>query len=941
MFTKTQLSIAVCAAIASMGMAGTATAQTDASGIEEVVITGIAGSLTRSIDIKKNSNLVSDSIAAEDLGKFPDNNIADSLQRVPGVAIDRAGGEGRYVSIRGLGPDFTQVLVNGRSVATENEERAFSFDTLASELISKVDVFKSSNATLKEGGLGGLVNVVTARPFDFNGLHVAGSVKGIYEENSEDTSPQGSLIVSNTFNDKKWGILGSLTYQKRSAAKYSVSNSHISNTEEEPFLEFIEPSLGWDGGYAYSGDSIEEDTFRLQEINRGITYEERERIGGNIAIQMQATDNLVLTADAIYSKYDTSTSQYYTGNYLWAPTLSPLNKVDGNGFYTTINHGYDAGYNISGYAHALETKERPTETLIGGFNANWQISDSLSMIADLSQSSSIMDNKGLDRVYTLEILDQPGILVTSNGGIPSIEYANATAVLPSEGNANQSKLRARQTSNYGVYVEADNTEAKVDFTWEPTDFALTKVNFGANYTEAKKTNEYWDTPNLIKRMYQKNAEKQVIDYESIVDGVINPGNVFGNLNGDVYKIDPVAYRNWMANNIDGRDKANTASGIATKAAFIANGSSWNAVKSGNSFEIQEDVSSAYIEAVKDTEIYDMPLSISAGVRYTSTELTSSGTSQVLVSLEPESTLPGEPESPNLVKNYSDEAGSPVAMQNKYDNWLPSINAKLTVTDDFMIRAAASQTLTRATLTSLAPQLIYGTTTKGTRVATGTNPELKPFLSTNIDVSFEYYYNDASLVALALFRKDVDDFIVDRSEPETFTNVEVPADHPEYQVFQVRRPHNGPSAVIEGAEFNWTHIFENGFGFTGNYTVVDSNATLGSAGGAETFALPGVSDTGNLTGFYQADKWEMRVAYNYRTAFLGRVFNGPSNEPVNVGAYGSVDISASYDILDNVTIFIEGSNVTGETVDKYGRYSNQFISFEDTGSLYTFGVRAKF
>src|SRR5690606_24734958 len=123
--------------------------------------------------------------------------------------------------------------------------------------------------------------------------------------------------------------------------------------------------------------------------------------------------------------------------------------------------------------------------------------------------------------------------------------------------------------------------------------------------------------------------------------------------------------------------------------------------------------------------------------------------------------------------------------------------------------------------------------------------------------FEYYYDDSSMIALALFRKDVDDFIVDRSEPETFDYVSVPADHPEYQVFQVRRPHNGPSAVIEGAEFNWTHIFENGFGLTGNYTVVDSNATLGAAGAAETFALPGISDTGNLMGFYQQDRWEVR------------------------------------------------------------------------------------
>jgi TonB-dependent receptor len=202
------------------------------------VVTGIAASLGRSIDKKRNSELVSDSITAEDLGKFPDNNIADSLQRIPGVAIDRAGGEGRFVSIRGLGPDFSAVLINGRSPATENEDRAFSFDTLASELVRTVDVFKTSNAGLKEGGLGGTINIITARPFDFDGFHAAGSIKGMYEENSEDTSPQASFIVSNTFNDEKLGVLASLTYQERSSAKYTVENEHISKTTEEPFLNF-------------------------------------------------------------------------------------------------------------------------------------------------------------------------------------------------------------------------------------------------------------------------------------------------------------------------------------------------------------------------------------------------------------------------------------------------------------------------------------------------------------------------------------------------------------------------------------------------------------------------------------------------------------------------------------------------------------------------------
>lgn len=156
---------------------------------------------------------------------------------------------------------------------------------------------------------------------------------------------------------------------------------------------------------------------------------------------------------------------------------------------------------------------------------------------------------------------------------------------------------------------------------------------------------------------------------------------------------------------------------------------------------------------------------------------------------------------------------------------------------------------------------------------------------------------------------------------------------------VTRPRNGDSATVEGAEVNWAHVFDNGFGVAANYTFVDSSASLSEAGATETFALPGLSDTGNATVFYDKNNVQLRVAYNYRTAFLGRVFNGPSNEPVHYEEYGTVDVSASYDLTDNLTVFIEGSNVTGETVNRYGRHENQFIGFEDTGALYTFGIRA--
>ena len=195
--------------------------------LEEIEVVGIARSIKSAIDTKRNSYQVSDGISAEDMGKFPDANLAEALQRVPGVSIDRDGGEGRFVSVRGMGPTFTVVTVNGREMASENEDRSFSFDTLAAELVSGVNVYKASSASQTEGGIGGVVDVKTAMPFDFDGFKAMGSLEANYEENSGETTPQGSVLVSNTFMDDRLGILGSLTYQKRETESTQVENEGV------------------------------------------------------------------------------------------------------------------------------------------------------------------------------------------------------------------------------------------------------------------------------------------------------------------------------------------------------------------------------------------------------------------------------------------------------------------------------------------------------------------------------------------------------------------------------------------------------------------------------------------------------------------------------------------------------------------------------------------
>ena len=198
----------------------------EAEGVEVIEVRGFKNSLKESMLNKKAADVVSDGISAEDLGKFPDQNVAESLQRITGVAIDRSGGEGQFITVRGFGPQFNTVLVNGRQIATENQGREFSFDTLPAELISGADVYKSPVASMQEGGIGATVNVTTAKPFDFEGFAGAASAKGMYEELSEEITPQVSGLLTNRFLDDRLGLLFAASYQERKAQNNTLQSNY-------------------------------------------------------------------------------------------------------------------------------------------------------------------------------------------------------------------------------------------------------------------------------------------------------------------------------------------------------------------------------------------------------------------------------------------------------------------------------------------------------------------------------------------------------------------------------------------------------------------------------------------------------------------------------------------------------------------------------------------
>lgn len=878
----------------------------------EIVISGVRASLAASQEAKRAADSIVDVVTAEDIGKFPDQNVAETLQRVPGVAIDRQAGEGRFASVNGLGPEFVSVLVNGRSIANDNPDRSFSFDTLASELVSTVKVYKSANAIIPEGGVGGTIDVVTARPFDHDGFVFSAKIGGLYEENSEKLTPQGSFLISDRFMDGRLGILASFNYSERRNRTHRVQNSAII------------PNIFFDfNSYAYVADEAE-DAFRMQDLERAVDEEKRTRISGTLAVQYEVADGLELTADYLHSKLDIKGTTNSVMNWFYAVQDNDRNIRDDAGVYTSFDHSLDA--NSSGYAFVRSERYRPVETNALGLNARWTMSDTLSGVFDLSGSRTVNDNRGRDRDYTVEALNQGGFLVVTDGGVPSLQGPNL--YVPSD--TNMSPLRARITSDSGTYVKSENWQFRSDFTFSASD--AIKFNFGGSYASQRKQNEFWQTPNAIRRMYHGNATGQAIDTGSIISGILQPGNVFGNsdLNSDMFIVDGQALRDWMADpvNLANRTRNATAGGLAE---FIANGRTWNAVKSGDSYTITEKVTSAYVDAHLGGEFLSKPFEIVAGLRFTHTDLASDGTTRILVDLVSDE-LAGI-----LAPVYASDDLDAVTVRNRYSNWLPSLNARWDLAKDVVVRVGVSKTLTRPLLESLAPQISYRSLFDVARFATASNPNLRPFTAFNFDASAEWYYGKASGISVAYFRKRIDDYIVETVGEEVIATVQTPA----YRTFQVTRPRNAEKASVDGVTGQWTQTFDFGLGFQANYTMVSGDVSS-TSDPSLNFELPGVSDTANLTGFFEKGPIGLRVAYNWRDSFTAQPnYGGYTNAPRVYKEFSQIDARVSLAMPYGVGLALDVVNLTGKKVYSHGVSENAFISYQDYGRRFTLTASKRF
>ncbi|MBR9911530.1 MAG: TonB-dependent receptor [Gammaproteobacteria bacterium] len=898
--------------------------------LEEVVVIGIRGSLTRVLNTKRAASIVVDSISAEDIGKFPDQNVAESLQRVTGVSIDRSGGEGQAVTVRGLGPQFNTVLVNGRQLATDSRGREFNFDVLAADLINGADVYKSTNAAMQDGGIGATINISTRKPLDHPGLRLVGSVEGMYETLSEKTSPSYTGLISQTFLDDTLGVLFAYSRQER-----ELQSNIFRTATWRPGLTLFNT-----GGIVANNATIPRNFAQV------VDNSERARDNGSLVFQFALSENLTATVDGFVSRFVvdslvTDLSQWFEPGRVGRATIDLETR-------TAIFFDQRVGIaQVGGDPHidfVVDTGGSRDVTNKGyGLNLEWQINEKIRSNWDISRSKAENDMAGKARFNVIGIMDN--FSLDSSGPIPIPQFDGLT------GGNTLSAVDARAHFNdfRGATDKDEISELKADFVYESNSDVFKKLRFGAYHQERQK--EFFEKTNgalcNVYCGYNVPVPAELMQSFSVK-------NFFNGFPEDYFTYDGAAYVAWMVSD-EGMAVADAIlgnpAGTARSILYDANGNltATTPLLLNNRYKILENIDSFYIDFDFETLLGKMPVLINFGARYSTTRVDvtaiQSFLSDIVLTADPTffATVVAEP------TQFSDKGD--------YANLLPSFNIRMDIEENMVLRFAWYDSITRPTMSQLSPATSIPSTVRAQDLtASGGNPALKPFKSENWDVSYEWYYDDASSLSVAYFNKDIEDFIIRLSGPETFSlnhrlsttgNVCGNCDGTETaeelagstEVFTVTRPQNDETANVRGFEIAITHAFKNGFGIIANATVVDSNASLGSKTN-RAFALEGLGDSRNLVLFYEADNWQVRAAYNNREGFL-RVLDNGSGEPINTEAFSQLDISASYDISENFTVYFEGINVTEEELYQRGRFPDQLFSVEDNGSRYSIGLRGKF
>jgi TonB-dependent receptor len=946
---------------------------------DEIIVTGIRASLKASLNIKRDAQGVVDAISAEDIGKFPDTNLAESLQRITGVSIDRSVGEGSYVTVRGFGPEFNLVTLNGRQMPTSTlgdggsapSTRSFDFANLASEGIAGVEVYKTGRAAIASGGIGATINIKTTRPLDSPGLKGSFGVKGVWDTSrnkGNPITPEVSGIISDTFADNKIGVAISASYQKRKA---SVNQANVGWRDgylgSENNWGSLAP-LGSPGAANITNRPGPNDVYAVpQNASYDLTDINRERINGQAVLQFRPTDSVTATVDYTYSQnlVEARTSSvgiwFNHGDTSSAWTNGP---VAGPLFYS---EKFGPGKDLA-YSSQLTANKSINKSL--GFNLKWDAPDGMTFALDYHNSTaeSKPTNKyGSSTNITSAVFGvaQQGINFTKY--LPVISYT----LQPGLSNTDPSLITPTGNAFRNAYVKDKIQQVQLMGKYEFESGFLDSIDFGASYVENKVRSAFG--------VIQNDTWGGAGPASDIPDDIFKLQTIPDKFKGISGSNDPNIIKQFYTFNfermfdlIDNKYKVCGGDGVCA-APFTTDR------------RIKELTLSPYLQVNSSFDVAGRPAHIIAGVRYDVTDIDS----QALVPV-PVGTKWVSANEFNLIYAASSDF---TRVKGSYQNWLPSFDADFEPVENVKLRGSYSKTITRASYDNLQGGQEVGQLFRiGGGNGSQGNPNLLPYKSENFDASAEWYYGDSSYVSVGYFRKKVKNFISqDRVDLPLF-NLPNPASGPRYAAavaalgssadanairnyiftnfpsttritgkdalnnitgdifgvagdnplnFEVALPvNNNETANLNGWEFAVQHNFwDTGFGAILNYTIVNGDVRYDNTKPhtVTQFALTGLSDSANAVLFYDKHGLQYRIAYNWRDEFLG----GTGPNPYYTQAYGQFDVSASFDITDKLTVFAEGINITNESRRGHRRANNEVFFASPGYARYNAGVRFTF
>jgi iron complex outermembrane receptor protein len=881
----------------------------DADDVEEVIVSGsYAQSLRNALNVKRESTGIVDSIFAEDVGKFPDQNLAESLGRIPGVAIEQDDGEGRTITVRGLGDAYTMVTVNGmqgQSLSAGSggvrTSRAFDFNVFASELFSRLDVYKSTSGELEDGSLGATVALRTGRPFDYDSFAAAANVEGgIYDGSS--VKPRVSGLVS--FNNDTVGFLASVAYSEKESPLTGGETGRWA-------LQGASNNIFQCTSCTTTELAAVRSSYAPRIVRHADKTNDQERLGLTSSFQWQIADATLLSVDGLYSKIDVARDE---------PFMEAISLARTGG--TGINQMNVIDYVIDANSTMVYAEIENADFRSEAFRADWdseftqlsvdlahEFSDSFRMNVLAGMTESKLNNREVTVIYehyssgdsrkelVAPYADASDTIIwdLSNMKSPEISYSFDTT---NPANWELSEYRDRDFD-----AVSDTDMFRVDFEYDIADGYTAKAG-------------------VTQKSYGYDISQLQADRTFTAADVANGGANDGNACG----ISPV---------VTAADGYVKTAGRQTffypdfnrRGEFLDSGCWAYAPIAGNTREVEEDVLGYFVQLSVDTEIFGNRFRGDIGAREAQTDLTTSGITVV------------------------EGVVTPVTVEHDYKDTLPSLTLAYNLTDELVLRAAAAKVLARPELTDLNPGgslTIFGTQPA---VSYG-NPLIEPFRADSFDLGLEWYYSDDALAGLTLFQKDVESFPTADTSFVLWSELGLPdsllgaqADQLRDQEFRVSRRINGGGAMINGAEASLQQQLSflpgpdwvRGFGFQANFTYVDAETNSGKS-------MLGVSEQSyNFTLYWEGEKFQARISNSYRGEYftsLGTDANPWQARVVDDSDF--VGVSASYDINDQLKITFKGVNILDESTHEYETVGvARMVRNHSAGPSYFLGASYKF